>query len=79
MHASHRDSRFNNPRPIRTSLMEIVQALASQTSDDSLVLAAIKDIFRSNQVRLANTLAPLRLVEAVAPVRVGRRCRRRGH
>lgn len=74
----NRQSRSDNTS-IRTNLMEILQSLSSQTSDDNLVLAAIKDMFQSNRVRLANTLAPLRLVEASVPVRPVRRSRRSFH
>ncbi|MBM4260281.1 MAG: hypothetical protein FJ145_02455 [Deltaproteobacteria bacterium] len=64
-------------KPIRTNLLELLQALTSQTSDDNLVLAAMKELFRSNRIRLANTLAPVRLVEATVPVT--RHPRRRLH
>lgn len=63
-------------KPIRTNLMELLQALSSQTNDDNLVLAAMRDLFQANRVRLANSLAPVRLVEATVP---GRRPRRRLH
>lgn len=61
-----------NRQPIRTNLMELLQALSSETSDDNLVLAAIKELFRAKRLRLANTLAPLGLVEATVPVRASR-------
>lgn len=56
-------------KPIRTNLMELLQALSSQTNDDNLVLAAMRDLFQANRIRLANSLAPVRLVEAAVPAR----------
>lgn len=64
-------------KPIRTNLMELLQALTSQTNDDGLVLAAMRDLFQGNRVRLANSLAPVRLVESTVPP--SRRPRRRLH
>ena len=53
--------------PIRTNIMEILAELSSRTNDDHAVIAAVKNIFKSHRVRLANSLVPLRLVEATAP------------
>ena len=50
--------------PIRTTIMEIIQELSRHTNDNRLIVAAIKNIFESRKVRLARSLAPLRLVEA---------------
>jgi hypothetical protein len=52
---------------IRTNIMEILAAISSRTNDDHAVIAAVKNIFKSNRVRLANSLVPLRLVEVKAP------------
>jgi hypothetical protein len=48
--------------PIKTTVMELVESLSSLTQDDALVVAAMKNIFASYQVRLARTLAPVQLV-----------------
>lgn len=79
MNPLNRRSNSESKNPIRTNLMEILQALTSQTNDDHLVVAALKDMFQSNRVRLANSLAPLRLVEASVPARANRSARRRLH
>ncbi len=48
--------------PIKTTVMELIDSLSSLTQDDALVVATMKNIFASYQVRLARTLAPVRLV-----------------
>lgn len=48
--------------PIKTTVMELIEALSIVTKDDALVVATMKNIFASYQVRLARTLAPVRLV-----------------
>jgi hypothetical protein len=48
--------------PIKTTVMELIESLSSLTQDDALVVATMKNIFASYQVRLARTLAPVRLV-----------------
>ena len=58
---------FVQPRsqaPIKTTFMELVQALTRATQDDDLVLAMIKNIFASYRVRLGKSLAPVRLVNS---------------
>ena len=50
--------------PIKTTFMELVQALTRATQDDDLVLAMIKNIFASYRVRLGKSLAPVRLVNS---------------
>jgi hypothetical protein len=57
------------PVGIKTTIMELLHALADLTQDDRMVLAAFKTIFASHNVRLAHTLAPVRLVESAAPRR----------
>ena len=58
------ESRQGKATPIRTSIMEIIQELSRHTNDNNLIIAAVKNIFASHQVRLATSLVPLRLVEA---------------
>ena len=48
--------------PIKTTVMELIEALSTLTQDDAVVVATMKNIFSSYQVRLARTLAPVRLV-----------------
>jgi hypothetical protein len=50
--------------PIKTTFMELVQALTRATQDDDLVLAMIKNIFASYRVRLGKSLVPVRLVNS---------------
>ncbi len=50
------------PAPIKTTVMELIESLSSLTKDDALVVETMKNIFASYQVRLARTLAPVRLV-----------------
>ena len=47
---------------IKTSVMELLEELTRLTKDDALVMATMKSIFASYQVRLINSLAPVRLV-----------------
>jgi len=42
--------------------MDLLQELTNLTKDDALVLAALKNIFDCYNVRLARSLAPVRLV-----------------
>ena len=46
---------------IKTNLMEILQALTSQTKDDALVMESLTNIFSSYRVRFGQKLAPVRL------------------
>ena len=55
--------------PIRTTFMELLWELSRLTTDDALVLAAVKNIFQTYSVRLAHSLAPVRLVGAQVPIR----------
>ena len=50
------------PAPIKTTVMELIESLSNLTQDDALVVATMKNIFASYQVRLARTLAPVQLV-----------------
>jgi hypothetical protein len=56
------------PALIRTTLMELLQEIGQLTTDDDLVLAIVKDIFRMHRVRFASSLAPVRLVGARLPL-----------
>ncbi len=55
--------------PIRTTIMELLHTLSALTKDDRIVLSAFKSIFDSYNVRLANSLVPVRLVAGKAPNR----------
>jgi phosphopentomutase len=54
---------------IKTSFMELIQELSKLTQDDSLIIGAIKDIFRTYNVVATRTVAPVKLVAAARPVR----------
>jgi hypothetical protein len=49
--------------------MELIQALCSLTSDDFLVVAAVKSILVTHNVRLSRSLLPVRLVTTGTPVK----------
>ena len=53
--------------PIRTNLMEIVEELSKLTDDDNLVVAAVKSIIRSYNVRATRSLAPVKLAVEANP------------
>jgi hypothetical protein len=61
--------------PIRTTVLELVQALGSLTRDDNLVVSAVKEIFRSHRIIATRSLAPVKLVanEPHTDSRAGRR------
>lgn len=46
---------------IKTNLLEILQALTSQTTDDASVIESLDNIFTSYRVRFGAKLAPVRL------------------
>ena len=48
-------------RTIRTNLMEILQALTSQTKDDALIVESLANIFASYRGRFGQSLAPVRI------------------
>jgi hypothetical protein len=54
------------PRPrktlVRTTVLDLLKELTALTKDDALVMAAVTNIFATCNVRLARTLAPVRLV-----------------
>ena len=60
-------------KPIRTTFMELIQELSSLTSDDSLVVAGVKRICDTYNVRLSRSLLPVRLVTAGTPIRAHRK------
>ena len=47
--------------------MELLHTLSDLTKDDRMVLSAFKGIFDSYNVRLANSLVPVRLVGSNPP------------
>jgi hypothetical protein len=53
--------------PIRTSILELMRELSNLTTDDNLVIAAMKSIFGAYDVRLAGAPVPLRLVNTDTP------------
>ena len=58
-----------NCRPIRTSVLELLNEITALTRDDALALAVFKRIFNSHRVRLTRTLAPVKLIAAATPRR----------
>jgi hypothetical protein len=60
-------------KPIRTTFMELIQELSSLTSDDSLVVAAVKRILDTYNVRLSRSLLPVRLATTGTPIRAYRK------
>ena len=62
-----------NSTPIKTTVMELIESLSNLTNDDALVVATMKNIFASYQVRLARTLAPVRLVNGGFSIKAERR------
>jgi hypothetical protein len=58
--------------------MELMQELANLTHDDNLVVAAMKSIFGTHDVRLAGTPVSVRLVGTENPPRVIRKRNGRG-
>ena len=57
---------------IRTTLLDVLKELTHLTKDDAVVLAVFKRIFDSHRVRLARTLAPVKLVEGKGSTRRAR-------
>jgi len=53
--------------PIKTSILELMQALSNMTTDDNLVIAAVRSIFGAYNVRLAGAPVPVRLVHSDVP------------
>jgi hypothetical protein len=64
-------------RAITTTLMDLLQALADMTKDDTVVMAVMKEVFASCNVKVVRSLAPVRLGAAesisVGSFRVPRR------
>ena len=58
---------------IRTTVLDLLKELTKLTKDDVLVVAAMKSIFDSYDVRLARSMAPIRVVIADRSRRVHRR------
>jgi len=57
----HNDCAISKTTTIKTNLMEILQALTSQTKDDASVVESLANIFSSYRVRFGQSLAPVRL------------------
>ncbi|HEU4343908.1 MAG TPA: hypothetical protein VFU31_20330 [Candidatus Binatia bacterium] len=55
--------------PVKTTFMELIQELSNLTDDDNLVVAAVKNILRSYNVRAIRSLAPVRLADTASPRR----------
>lgn len=55
--------------PITTTFMELIQELSNLTDDDNLVVAVVKNILRSYNVRATRSLAPVRLAATARPRR----------
>ena len=50
--------------PMQTTFLDLIRELGQLTHDDGMVIAAVKRVFNSHTVRLAHSLAPVRLVAA---------------
>lgn len=50
--------------PIVTTFIDLLEVLTKLTKDDRVVLAVVKSIFQSHDVRLAHSTVPVRLVDA---------------
>jgi len=61
---------------IQTTFMDLIQELSQLTSDDGMVVAAVKRVFNSHSVRFAHSLAPVRLVAGGRTLKSGVRTRR---
>jgi hypothetical protein len=48
---------------IKTNLLEILQALTSQTRDDATVVESLANIFASYRCRFGQSLVPIRIAE----------------
>jgi len=51
---------------IKTNLLEILQALTSQTKDDASIVESLSNIFTAYRGRFGQTLAPVRIVDGAA-------------
>ena len=60
--------------PMQTTFLDLIRELGQLTHDDGMVIAAVKRVFNSHTVRLAHSLAPVRLVAAGENLKS---CRRR--
>jgi hypothetical protein len=49
---------------MQTTFLDLIRELGRMTDDDGMVVAAVKRVFNSHSVRLAHSLAPVRLVAA---------------
>ena len=62
--------------PMQTTFLDLIRELGQMTDDDGMVIAAVKSVFNSHNVRLRHSLVPVRLVAAGAELKA--RARRRG-
>lgn len=58
---------WKEPGSIRTTFLELLEELSRLTTDDAMVMLAVKNLFQSYRVRSARSLAPVRLVGTGAP------------
>ena len=56
--------------------MDLIRELSQLTNDDGMVVAAVKRVFNSHNVRFAHSLAPVRLVAGGRTLKSGIRTRR---
>jgi hypothetical protein len=73
MKNTNRKLKPSKPAPIKTTFMELLDELSSITQDDALVMATMKNIFSSYKIRVARTLAPVRLESGEQTLRALRR------
>jgi len=59
---------FTKATTIKTNLLEILQALTSQTKDkdDASIVESLSNIFTAYRGRFGQTLAPVRIVDGAA-------------
>jgi hypothetical protein len=60
---------------VKTTFLELIGNLIDRTPDDAALIASVKRIFDSSDVRVVRSLAPLRLVANERSFKANRRAR----
>jgi hypothetical protein len=60
---------------VKTTFLELIGNLIDRTPDDAALIASVKRIFDVSDVRMARSLAPLRLVANESTFKANRRAR----
>jgi hypothetical protein len=63
---TRKNSVITKATTIKTNLLEILQALTSQTKDDASIVESLSNIFTAYRGRFGQTLAPVRIVDGAA-------------